>query len=321
MAEHGAVVPGLAVGENREGAAMKHFTARPLLALALVALVLLGGRPLVRSADAPPTPVRRVATPTAALPVAPTPTATPMAAPTTTVAPAPAVVAPADSAFGPCALAAHHAACAGDAGELAAYGLEIAELSAWTAFGLRRFVEAVERLADALGGGGDRARRIARLALALGTDAPNGRIVVAWQAEPQARDGNPVRGGYAASRLYFNPNTLFLDTDTPEEALGRAPQAFWWLYVHELAHLWDERSAPAAPARLSARLRQWVRAQDEAGVPDEYPSSYAVIGGPLEAFAESVAATVTGDAPMRTYYGSPRDTFVRTVLCEAVGCR
>jgi hypothetical protein len=130
-----------------------------------------------------------------------------------------------------------------------------------------------------------------------------------------------VRGGYAANRLYFNPNTYFLDTDTPEEARERSPQATWWLYIHELAHLWDERSSPVAQARHSAAMRQWVYAQYEAGIMDEYPSSYAVIGGPAEAFADSVAATVTGESAMRDYYGSPRDIFVKTVLCEAVGCK
>ena len=145
--------------------------------------------------------------------------------------------------------------------------------------------------------------------------------MVVWQAEPQDRGGNPVRGGYAANRLYFNPNTLFLDMDTPEEARRRAPQACWWLYIHELAHLWDERSAPVAQARYSALMRQWVYAQYDAEIMDEYPSSYAVSGGPAEAFADSVAATVTGDSANRLYYGSPRDNFVMTVLCEAVGCK
>ncbi|MFN8511419.1 MAG: hypothetical protein U0841_02240 [Chloroflexia bacterium] len=38
-----------------------------------------------------------------------------------------------------------------------------------------------------------------------------------------------------------------------------------------------------------------------------------------EAFADSVAATVTGDSSANShYYGSPRDNFVHTLLCEAV---
>jgi hypothetical protein len=233
----------------------------------------------------------------------------------------PDMVAPAYPALEPCSLDAHRAACEDYASELAAYGLDVEDLSQWTAFGLGRFVEAIEQFADGFGGGGLRSQRIARFSFALGTDAANGRILVVWQAEPQARDGNPVRGGYAANRLYFNPNTYFLDTDTMDEARERSPKATWWLYIHELAHLWDERSAPIAQARHSAAMRQWVYAQYEAGIMDEYPSSYAVIGGPAEAFADSVAATVTGDSPMRDYYGSPRDNFVKTVLCEAVGCK
>ena len=53
----------------------------------------------------------------------------------------------------------------------------------------------------------------------------------------------------------------------------------------------------------------------------EYPSSYAVLGGPLEAFADSVAATVTGDAANRDYYGSLRDHFVQAALCEVSNCQ
>lgn len=298
---------------------MATITMRPLLGLALLAAVLLGNQPTVPSAAATPVVVAQAATaaPAAAQPpAAEPPTAAAVATPTVV-----ATVSPAYPTLEPCSLEAYRAACAAATAELAAYGLDIEDVPAWTGFGLRRFVEAVERLADAFGGGNDRARRIARFTLALGTGTDGGRILVVWQAEPQERGGNPVRGGYAADRLYFNPNTLFLDMDTPEEAQGRAPQAIWWLYIHELAHLWDERSAPVAQARYSAAMRRWVYAQAEAGLADEYPSSYAVIGGPAEAFADSVAATVTGDAAVRSYYGSPRDTFVRTMLCEAVGCR
>ena len=296
---------------------MKGFTMRRLLALALLATVLLGERPTVLASDTPPAPVTTrawLATNGVPMPVA----ATPAAGTAETPLP-PAASAPAYSALAPCSLDAHRAACADDAAELAAYGLDVEDLSAWTAFGLRRFVQAVERLADAFGGGELRSQRVARFTQVLGTDG--GRLLVVWQAEPQARDGNPVRGGYAANRLYFNPNTYYLDTDTAEEARERSPEATWWPYIHELAHLWDERSAPVAQARHSAAMRRWVDAQLAAAVMDEYPSSYAVFGGPAEAFAESVAATVTGDAAGRDYYGSPRDTFVRTALCEAVGCR
>lgn len=155
--------------------------------------------------------------------------------------------------------------------------------------------------------------RIARLARALGTDADSSGIRVVWQDTPQQRDGNPVRGGLRGQHP-FNPNTLFLDVDTSEEALaGRAG-------------LVERRARDGAPVGRavtvarpsSAALRRWVDAQVSAGATDEYPSSYAVIGGPLEAFADSVAATVTGDAPVREYYGSPRDNFVRSALCAAV---
>jgi hypothetical protein len=299
---------------------MKASMMRTLLALAILAAVLLSNRPVVLSSE---TQTTQAATPVAATATAVQPTAI-VEAPTveTTEAPAaPAAVAPAYLALEPCSLETNRAACEDDANELVAYGIDFEDLSQWTAFGLGRFVAAVEHLADAFGGGEVRAQRIAQFTRALGTGTANGRILVVWQAEPQARDGNPVRGGYAINRLYFNPNTYFLDTDTPEQARERSPQATWWLYIHELAHLWDERSAPVAQARYSARMRQWVYAQYEEGIMDEYPSSYAVIGGPAEAFADSVAATVTGDAAMRDYYGSPRDHFVQAMLCVAVGCR
>lgn len=302
-------MPGLAVGGIREGGAMQAMATRTLTVLALLAIVLLGHRPVALASGA--RPARAVAE-AATVPPAAVDPETPARL---------AAVASADLPLVPCSLAAHRHACDGYASELAAYGLDIQDPVQWTAFGLWRFVEAVERLADAFGGGGVRARRIARLSLALGTDTGSGRIAVVWQAVPQAREGNPVRGGYAADRLYFNPNTLFLDTDTPEEARERSPEGTWWLYIHELAHLWDERSALAAEARLSAAMRRWVGAQDAAGVTGAYPSSYAVIGGPAEAFAESVAATVTGDAAARDYYGSPRDHFVRSALCEATDSR
>ena len=298
---------------------MKAFLMRPLLALALLATVALGNRPIVLSSETQP--VRMI------LPVATTAVVQPAAiveAPVVEVIAATTDLegtAPAYLALEPCSLDAHRAACAGFVSELGAYGLNIEDPSQWTVFGLERFVAAVERLADAFGGGELRSRRIARFSLALGTDTADGRILVIWQAEPQARDGNPVRGGYAANRLFYNPNTYFLDSDTPEQARERSPKATWWLYIHELAHLWDERSAPIAQTRYSARMRQWVYAQDELGIVDEYPSSYAVTGGPAEAFADSVAATVTGDAANQLYYGSPRDNFVRTLLCEAAGCR
>lgn len=313
-------MPGLAVGKNRKGATMAKFTMRPLLALALLATVLLSNRPAVRSSDAQAV---QVVAQVAATPATIQPTAT-VAAPVaeaTEAAVTPSVVAPAYLALEPCSLDTYRATCEGYASELAAYGLDFEDLSQWTTFGLGRFVAAVEHLADAFGGGELRAQRIARFSFTLGTDTTNGRILVIWQAEPQARDGNPVRGGYASNRLYFNPNTYFLDTDTSEQALERSSQATWWLYIHELAHLWDERSSPIAQTRFSAAMRQWVYKQYEAGIMDEYPSSYAVIGGPAEAFADSVAATVTGDSANSHYYGSPRDNFVRTLLCEAVGCR
>jgi len=293
---------------------MRTFMLRPLLALALLAVVLLSYRPLVLSFGARPTQ--------AAAPIA----SAPVAATAEVIVPAPAVanpaaVAPTDLALEPCRVAANRAACDGEASELAAYGIVTEDVARWPHFALRRVVEGVERLADAFGGGGRREQRIARLALALGTDVVGGRIRLVWQDAPQQRDGNPVRGGYAANTLFFNPNTLFLDMYTAEEALARPAVLVWWNVIHELAHLWDERSAPAAAARHSAALRRWVDVQATAGATDEYPSSYAVIGGPLEAFADSVAATVTGDAAVREYYGSPRDNFVRTALCEAVGCQ
>jgi hypothetical protein len=298
---------------------MKAYTMRPLLALALLATLLLSNRPTVLSSETQSVQVvTQVAATATAQPTAIAEASVVVAAEAPT---APAAVTPAYLALEPCSLDTHRAACEGFVSELAAYGLDVEDLSGWTAFGLGRFVDAVEQLADAFGGGQDRAQRIARFSFALGTDTAGGRILVVWQAEPQAREGNPVRGGYAANRLYFNPNTYFLDTDTAEEARARSPKATWWLYIHELAHLWDERSSLVAQARHSAAMRRWVYAQYELGIMDEYPSSYAVIGGPAEAFADSVAATVTGDAAMRDYYGSPRDNFVRAALCETVGCR
>ena len=298
---------------------MKTCLLRPLLALALLATVLSSGRPLIRASGV--SPVRATLPAATASPVPPSPdTATPTAGRAAPLAAQTAVI-QAESALEPCSLAAHRAACDGDAHELAAYGLDIEEVSRWTRFGLRRFVEAVERLADAFGGGAARTRRIDRFWLALGANTDGGRIRVVWQEEPQWRGDTPVRGGYAARRLYFNPNTLFLDIDTPEEVRRRTPQGFWWLFIHELAHLWDEGSAPVARARHSSEMRRWVDAQQAEGTARVYPSSYAVIGGMVEDFAESVAATVTGDSALDSYYGSPRDNFVRAVLCEAVGCR
>lgn len=299
---------------------MAKFTMRPLLALALLTTVLLSNRPAVLSSDTQTTQMVTQAA-TAAPTVQPTAIVEAPIVGATETTVAPEVVAPAYLALEPCSLDTYRAACDGYASELAAYGLDFEDLSQWTVFGLGGFVEAVEHLADAFGGGELRAQRIARFSRALGTDTATGRILVIWQAEPQARDGNPVRGGYASNRLYFNPNTYFLDTDTPEQARERSSQATWWLYIHELAHLWDERSSPIAQARYSAAMRQWVYTQYEAEIMDEYPSSYAVIGGPAEAFADSVAATVTGDSANSHYYGSPRDNFVHTLLCEAVGCK
>lgn len=293
---------------------MKAYMRQSLLALALLIVALAGDRPVllasrvdVARGDAIPV----AATPVVDLPAAPAGDGPTSAAPTAST----------DSALQPCAVAAHRAACAADAAELAAYGLDIEDLSQWTGFGLARFVEAVEHLADAFGGEGLRARRIDRLTNALQTGPDGLRVKVLWQATPQDRDGNPVRGGYAANRLYFNPNTLFLDMDTPDEVQGRGDERFWWNFVHELAHLWDERSAPVAANRQSARMHGRVRAQQSEGGMDEYPSSYAVTGGPLEAFADSVAATVTGDAANRDYYGSLRDRFVRAAICEVGGCQ
>lgn len=303
---------------------MRASLGQSLLALVVLIVVLVGNRPIVLATQpgAPQAATTGVAasligtmgqvaaTPIVALPAAP-------GAAASGIAP----VAPADSPLRPCAVAAHRAACAAAAAELAAYGLDIADAAQWTAFGLERFVEATEHLADAFGGGGERARRIERLGGALQTGPGGLRVKVLWQATPQERGGNPVRGGYGANTLFFNPNTFFLDRDSADEVVGRDGERFWWNFVHEMAHLWDERSAPVAVNRQSARMLSWVRAQVADGGTDEYPSSYAVTGGPLEAFADSVAATVTGDAANRDYYGSLRDHFVRAALCEASNCQ
>ena len=80
-------------------------------------------------------------------------------------------------------------------------------------------------------------------------------------------------------------------------------------------------AASGAAGRLSAQLERLVEEQRAAGVTVEHPSSYGVFGGVLEAFAESVAATVTGDSANRDYAGSVRDRFVREALCAAGACR
>ena len=298
---------------------MRKHTGQTLLELALVGILLLNIRPEVGTAQsaAPRSPT--VAVPIMMVPSTPVAVARIMIGHAASPA-ATATEVPLDLPLQPCRAAAWRAACDADAAELADYGLDVAAVSDWTLFGLHRCVEAVERLADALGGGGRRAPRIARFVTALHTGPDGTRVRVLWQATPQQRDGNPVRGGYAADSLFFNPNTLFLDRDTPEEAAGRAGASVWWNVVHELAHLWDERSATVPAARYSARMQRWLDGQQSIGRMDERPSSYAITGGVLEAFAESVAATVTGDAAVRAYYGSPRDDFVRTALGEASAC-
>ena len=310
---------------------MRKDAGQTLLALALVGILMLNMRPLVRLAAvqpedgmaqpaAPSSPI--VAVPIVAVPATPVPVAVEeIAIENAAAAPAgTATEVPVDLPLQPCRAAAWRAACDADAAELADYGLDVAAVADWTLFGLQRCVEAVERLADALGGGGLRVQRIAHFMAALHTGPDGTRVRVLWQATPQQRDGNPVRGGYAANSLFFNPNTLFLDRDTADEVIGRSSALFWWNFVHELAHLWDERSATVPAARYSARMQRWLDGQRSAGRTDERPSSYAITGGILEAFAESVAATVTGDAAVREYYGSPRDDFVRTILCEASDC-
>ena len=248
--------------------------------------------------------------------------ATPAADPAASdAAAAPPMVVPADLALQPCRLAAHRTACDGYVAELAAYGLDVDDPAAWSLLGLRRFMEAVELLADAFGGAGEREQRIPRLTTALATGSGGTRVRVIWDAEPQRRDGLLVRGAYGADRLYFNAHTLYLDMDTPDAALERRAEAHWWNFVHELAHLWDERSSPVAEARYSAQLQRLVAEQQAAGITVEPPSSYGICGGVLEAFAESVAATVTGDAAIRDYYGSARHRFVRETLCGAAGGR
>ena len=294
---------------------------RQLLAtLVLLVTVLPGARPaLPASHGQPAAPAPSVTD--EPLAAAATPAAEPATGGAAAASSGPAPVAPADLALQPCRLAAHRPACDGYAAELAAYGLDVDDPAQWTLFGLRRFTEAVELLADAFGGDGVRERRIAGLTTALGTGPGGTRVRVLWDATPQGRDGLVVRGGYAADRLYFNPHTLYLDVHTPAEAPARRAAAHWWNYVHELAHLWDERSAPAAEGRLSARLQRLVDERRAAGLDVEHPSSYGVFGGVLEAFAESVAATVTGDAANRAYAGSVRDRYVREALCAAGGCR
>src|SRR5262245_29478382 len=123
---------------------MKRFLMGPLLALALLATVLLSNLPVVLSSATRPLPiVSPVAATTTVEPtvVAAAPAEAPVVE-VTAVPVAPDVVAPAYLALEPCSLAAHRAACAGYASELAAYGLDIEDLVPWTAFGLGRFVEA-----------------------------------------------------------------------------------------------------------------------------------------------------------------------------------
>ena len=298
---------------------MRMHTRQPLLALTLLVIPVLGTGPVVLSSGLQPEqigpPAASERTPVAATRGDARSTVRAGEAP-----PGATTSAPAELALQPCRSQEYRAACHAYQGVLADYGLDIDDLSPWSLLGLQRFLETVERLADAFGGGGSRAQRIARFTVAMRIGPDGTRIRVLWDAAPQQRDGNPLRGGYAANRLYFNPNTLFLDVDTPEEARGRCAEAVWWNFMHELAHLWDERSAPVAGERYSARMQRWLHEQRAAGRADEYPSSYAIIGGGLEAFAESVAATTTGDAANRDYYGSPRDHFVRAALCETVNC-
>lgn len=295
---------------------MRAHVGQSLVALTLLVVVLLGNRPVVLAsvdrADASGISDTR---PVVAAPVVATPITRRGVEPKSATP-----VAPTDTALEPCHVEAYRAACDAAVSELAGYGLDIDDVAQWTLFGLRRFIEAVEQLADACGGGGLRAQRIARFTRALQTGPHGERVRAMWDATPQDRDGNPVRGGYAANRLYFNPNTLFLDVDTADEVLERNAAGIWWTFVHELAHLWDERSSPIALERHSAKMQRWLDVQKAAGLTDERPSSYAITGGMLEAFAESVAATITGDSAMHEYYGSPRDIFVRTLLCEGSNC-
>src|SRR5206468_3232425 len=99
------------------------------------------------------------------------------------------LVAPPDLALGPCRLAAYRPACDGYAAELAAYGLDVDDPARWPLLGLRRATEAVELLADAFGGDGVRARRVAHFSAALGTGPGGARVRVLWEAAPQGRDG------------------------------------------------------------------------------------------------------------------------------------
>lgn len=298
------------------GAAMTTRIWPLLLALALLVALALNVRPVVLPTGPRPAHGEPLVT-SARVGIAATPAPALASDRAVEAPPVAAPLAPADLALGPCHIEAHRAACAGEAGELAAYGLDVEEPARWPLLGLRRFREAVEQMADAFGGEGARAQRIARFAAALETGPDGDRVGARWDATPQWRDGNPMRGGYAADRLYFNPHTLLLDLDTPEEATARPAAAHRWNFVHELAHVWDERSAPVAQGRQSARMGRWLDEQRAAGATVEPPSSYAIWGGELEAFAESVAATVTGDAANRAYDGSPRDAFVRASLEEA----
>lgn len=297
---------------------MTRHATPPLLALAILACLLAGARPLVL-ASAPPAAASDTHDRAVVAPALDDDTAAARSLPALPTAPLVTPTAPVDLALGPCRLPAFGPACDAAADELAAYGLDVADMPAWTAFGLGHVLEATERLADAFGGAGARERRIAAFATALRIRPTGERIIVVWVAAPQQHQGNPMRGGYAADHLYFNPNTLFLDTDTPAEARARRAATIWWVVVHELAHVWDERSAPAPQDRHSARMLRWIAGEQARGRTAELPSSYALIGGPLEAFADSVAATVTSDSANRDYYGSPRDDYVRAALCEAVG--
>ncbi|MFN8511418.1 MAG: hypothetical protein U0841_02235 [Chloroflexia bacterium] len=230
---------------------MAKFTMRPLLALALLATVLLSNRPAVLSSDTLATQVvTQVAA--AALTVQPTAIVEAPVVETTETVVAPEVVAPAYLALEPCSLDTCRAACDGYASELAAYGLDFLRIcrsgrsSGWGASSRRL------HLADAFGGGELRGRSGSRASPARWGPTRRPGESCDWQAELQARDGN-LRGGYASNRLYFNPNTYFLDTDTPEQARERSSQATWWLYIHELAHLWDERVLPHRPGPLPGR--------------------------------------------------------------------